>query len=187
MDARRIIFFLAFLAVSPALRAQPDEAAILKVILARYYQNEKTIVPGRLQLLSFYCKKAPNNEEMLEVIHDNPELKKFSREIKKQIGPQADEDWSGAYNEIFNGQNQYLKSKVNGCMDLESYQKYSTRLDLHNQRLLIVSKPIFFGGAKALVKITFYRNIEHNNGSVLLMQKTAGAWEIVRDLNSWST
>jgi hypothetical protein len=72
-------------------------------------------------------------------------------------------------------------------MDLESYQKYSTRLDLHNQRLLIVSKPIFFGGAKALVKITFYRNIEHNNGSVLLMQKTAGAWEIVRDLNSWST
>jgi len=187
MDVRRIIFLLPLFMAARTAHAQGDESAILKVILSRYYQNEKIIVPGRLQLLSFYCKKAPNNEEMLEVIHDNAELKKFSAEIKKQINPQLNEDWLQAFAEIFNGQNQYLKSKVNDCMDMEAYQKYSTRLDLHNQRLLIVSKPIFFGSGNALVKITFYRNIEHNSGSVLLMQKTAGAWEIVRELNPWST
>ncbi len=62
------------------------------------------------------------------------------------------------------------------------------KLNLNNQRLMIISKPLYYSKSNiALVKVTFYRNIEHNNGSILLLEKTNGNWVITAYLNSWST
>jgi len=141
-----------------------------------------------LQLLSFYCKKAPNNEEVLEVISKSDLLKKNADEIKKQINIMLDEDWSAAYNILFNNQNQYLKSKVNACLSFDEYKIVSDRENQNNQRLMIVSKPIYFANNNfALVKIAFYRNIEHNSGSFLLFEKVNGVWIIKESLNEWAT
>jgi hypothetical protein len=174
---------------SNAIFAQEnDNAAILKTIFTKYYANEKIIVKGRLQLLSFYCKKAPNNEEVLEVISKNDLLKENAAEIKKQILNVADEDWSEAYNILFNNQNQYLKKKVNNCLSFEEFKAVSEKYGENNQRLLIVSKPIFFSKNNfALVKVAFYRSIEHNSGSFLLMEKVNDSWTIKDYLNVWST
>jgi hypothetical protein len=177
------------LLVSPTAFAQEtDNAALLKVIFTKYYKNEKVIAKGRLQLLSFYCKKAPNNEEVLEVISKSDLLKKNADEIKKQIIVALDEDWSAACAILFNNQNQYLKSKVNACLSFEEYKIVSDRENQNNQRLMIVSKPIYFANNNfALVKIAFYRNIEHNNGSFLLFEKVNGIWIIKETLNEWAT
>ena len=180
---------LAFLLISPIAFAQEtDNASILKIIFTKYYKNEKVIAKGRLQLLSFYCKKAPNNEEVIEVISKNELLKKNAAEIKKQIDITVNEDWSAAYNILFDNQNQYLKSKVNACMSFEEYKVASDRLNQNNQRLMIVSKPIYFAKNNyALVKVAFYRNIEHNSGSYLLLEKVNGEWTILQYLNEWAT
>ena len=163
-----------------------ENASILKLILAKYYQNEKVIKPGRLQLLSFYCNQAPNNEEVIEVINGNAMLKQNAAEIRKQIVPTA-KDWSAEYNTLFASENQYLKSKVNECMSLEEFQEYAKKLNLNNQRLLIIGVPIYFAKTNALVKVTFYRNIEHNSGYYFLMNKENGLWVIKETLNAWST
>jgi hypothetical protein len=183
------ILFLLSLLVSPiALAQETDNAALLKVIFTKYYKNEKVIAKNRLQLLSFYCKKAPNNEEVLEVISKSDLLKKNADEIKKQINIMLDEDWSAAYNILFDNQNQYLKSKVNACLSFDEYKTVSDRENQNNQRLLIVSKPIYFANNNfALVKIAFYRNIEHNSGSFLLFEKVNGVWIIKESLNEWAT
>lgn len=55
---------------------ETDNAHLLKVIFTKYYKNEKAIAKGRLQLLRFYCQKAPNNPEVLEVISKSDLLKK---------------------------------------------------------------------------------------------------------------
>ncbi|UPT71319.1 MAG: hypothetical protein M0D53_02640 [Flavobacterium sp. JAD_PAG50586_2] len=180
---------LAFLLISPVAFAQDaDNAAILKIIFSKYYKNEKVIAKGRLQLLSFYCKKAPNNEEVLEVISKNELLKKNAAEIKKQIVITIDEDWSAAYNILFDNQNQYLKSKVNACLSFEEYKVVSDRYGENNQRLMIVNKPIYFANDNfALVKIAFYRNIEHNSGSFMLLEKINGVWTVKEYLNEWAT
>ncbi|MCF6130258.1 hypothetical protein L1S35_11285 [Flavobacterium sp. AS60] len=180
---------LAFLLISPvALAQETDNAAILKIIFSKYYKEEKVIAKGRLQLLSFYCKKAPNNEEVLEVISKSDFLKKNAAEIKKQIIIGIDEDWSAAYNILFDNQNQYLKSKVNNCLSLEEFQSAYAQHGENNQRLMIISKPIYFGGGNnALVKVAFYRSIEHNNGSYLLLEKVNGIWTIKDYLNKWAT
>lgn len=183
------ILFLLSLLVSPiALAQETDNAALLKVIFTKYYKNEKVIAKNRLQLLSFYCKKAPNNEEVLEVISKSDLLKKNADEIKKQINIMLDEDWSAAYNILFDNQNQYLKSKVNACLSFDEYKTVSDRENQNNQRLMIVSKPIYFANNNfALVKIAFYRNIEHNSGSFLLFEKVNGVWIIKESLNEWAT
>ncbi len=180
---------LVFLLISPvALAQETDNAAILKIIFSKYYKEEKVIAKGRLQLLSFYCKKAPNNEEVLEVISKSDFLKKNAAEIKKQIIIGIDEDWSAAYNLLFDNQNQYLKSKVNACLSFEEYKVVSDRYGENNQRLMIISKPIYFGGGNnALVKVAFYRSIEHNSGSYLLLEKVNGIWTIKDYLNKWAT
>jgi hypothetical protein len=180
---------LVFLLISPvALAQETDNAAILKLIFSKYYKDEKVIAKGRLQLLSFYCKKAPNNEEVLEVISKSDFLKKNADEIKKQIIIGIDEDWSAAYNLLFDNQNQYLKSKVNACLSFEEYKVVSDRYGENNQRLMIISKPIYFGGGNnALVKVAFYRSIEHNSGSYLLLEKVNGIWTIKDYLNKWAT
>ena len=171
-----------------AFAQENDNAAILKVIFTKYYANEKVIAKERLQLLSFYCKKAPNNEEVLEVITKNDLLKKNAVEIKSQIVKNIEEDWAAAYNILFDNQNQYLKRKVNNCLSFEEYQKVSERYGENNQRLMIVSKPIYFSGNNfALVKVAFYRSIEHNSGSYLFFEKENGLWTIKEYINAWST
>jgi hypothetical protein len=90
-------------------------------------------------------------------------------------------------NIIFTNQNQYLKSKVNNCLSLEEYQKIAIKAEENNQRLMIVSKPIFFAEKFCLVKVAFYRNIEHNNGCFLLLEKTTTGWNIKDLLNEWAT
>lgn len=163
------------------------EAALLKVILSKYYKNEKVIVKNRLQFLSLYCNKAPNNEEVNEVIQNNAFLKKHAPTIKKQIDITLNEDWSKELQTIFATENAYLKSKVNNCLSHEEFQKVSKRFNDNNQRLMIVSKPIFFGDKNALVKVVFYRNIEHNNGGYLLFENINGVWTIKEILNEWAT
>lgn len=182
-------FLFVFLLLSNAVLAQEsDNAAILKSIFTKYYANEKVIAKGRLQLLSFYCKKAPNNEEVLEVISKNDFLKKNADEIKKQIISNIDEDWSAAYNLLFNNQNQYLKKKVNNCLSFEEYKSVSEKYGENNQRLMIVSKPIYFSkNTFALVKVAFYRSIEHNSSSYLLLEKVNDIWTIKEYLHAWST
>lgn len=171
-----------------AFGQEADNAAILKTIFTKYYQNEKVIAKGRLQLLSFYCQKAPNNEEVLEVISKSELLKKNAAEIKKQINTTLNEDWSKEFNIMFTNQNQYLKSKVNNCLSFEEFQTVTEKYGENNQRLLIINKPILFTNSTfALVKVTFYRNIEHNSGSFLLMEKINGVWTIKEYLNEWAT
>lgn len=178
-----VIFFIFNFAYS-----QPNQdAAILKVLLTKYYKTEKVIVKNRLQFLSLYCNKAPNNEETFEVISKSDLLKKNASIIKQQVANKLDEDWSKEIAVIFNNQNQYLKSKVNNCLSLEEYQKVSKRYNDNNQRLMIVSKPMYFEKKYCLVKVAFYRNIEHNNGSFLLLENVNGNWIINEYLNEWST
>lgn len=182
------IFVVLFLISSAAFSQEKDNADLMKIIFTKYYKEEKVIAKGRLQLLSFYCKKAPNNEEVLEVISKSDLLKKNSDEIKKQIVIGIDEDWSTAYNMLFDNQNQYLKSKVNNCLSLEEFQVAYANHGENNQRLMIISKPIYFGnGYNALVKVAFYRSIEHNSGSYLLLEKANGIWTIKEYLNQWAT
>jgi len=164
-----------------------QDAAILKILLSKYYQNEKVIVKNRMQYLNFYCQKAPNNEETFEVIHKNELLKKNSAEIKKQVNTVVTEDWAKEMGVIFNNQNQYLKSKVNNCLSLEEYQKISIKANENNQRLMIVSKPMYFGVKYCLVKVAFYRSIEHNNGCFLLLENINSTWIIKELLNEWAT
>jgi hypothetical protein len=180
---------MVFLLASPtALAQETDNAALLKIIFTKYYKNEKVIAKGRLQLLSFYCKKAPNNEEVLEVISKSDLLKKNADEIKKQINITLDEDWTIAYNILFDNQNQYLKSKVNACLSFEEYKTVSERYGENNQRLMIVNKPIYFANNNyVLVKIAFYRNIEHNSGCFWLLEKVNGVWTLKEILNEWAT
>jgi hypothetical protein len=181
-----LIFFLLLSKV--AFAQESDNAVLLKTIFTKYYANEKVIAKGRLQLLSFYCKKAPNNEEVLEVISKSDLLKKNADEIKKQIINSIDEDWSAAYDIVFNNQNQYLKKKVNSCLSFEDYKKVSDQYGENNQRLIIISKPIYFSKNNfALVKVAFYRSIEHNSGSYLLFEKVNDIWTIKEYLNVWST
>lgn len=189
MNLSAKLFFLFVLLHPTAIFSQEsDNASILKTIFTKYYANEKVIVKGRLQLLSFYCKKAPNNEEVLEVISKHDILKENAAEIKNQIVKNIDEDWSVAYNLLFDNQNQYLKKKVNKCLTFEEYQTESAKYGENNQRLMIVNKPIYFSNNNfALVKVAFYRNIEHNSGSFLLMQKVNDAWTVLEYLNAWST
>jgi hypothetical protein len=178
---------LFFINTVSVLSQEMENAAILKVIFTKYYKTEKVIVKGRLQLLSFYCNKAPNNEEVLEVISGNELLKKNTAEIKKQI-VFVNENWSEAYNILFDNQNQYLKSKVNACVTLEEFQEISKQYGENNQRLLIVNKPIYFlKNQFALVKVAFYRNIEHNSGRFLLLEKVNEQWIIKEYLNEWAT
>jgi hypothetical protein len=182
---KKCIVFLLFFQFGYSQEYKDNE--ILKILLSKYYANEKVIVKNRLQLLNFYCQKAPNNEETLEVISKSPLLKKHAAEIKKQINNKLIEDWSNEFNILFTNQNQYLKSKVNNCVSFEEFQALSKKYGENNQRLFIISKPIYFAQKYCLVKVTFYRNIEHNNGSFFLFEKTNNVWILKETLNQWAT
>lgn len=162
---------------------------ILKTILENYYKNEKPVYKGRSQLLYLYCNQPKNNEELIEAVKGKKLPKDFLSEIQIKINDNGPEkDWSNELEQIFTSDKNQLKSKVNSCLSLEKYQEISKRLNLNNQRLMIVNKPIYYSkGTIALVKVVFFRNIEHNSGTVLLMEKVNETWTIKEYLNSWST
>jgi hypothetical protein len=180
-----ILAFYCFVTIGYSQENQDKD--LLKFLLTKYYQNEKVIVKNRLQFLSFYCNKAPNNEETLEVINKSGLLKQNAAEIKKQINIHLNEDWSAELNSIFDNQNQYLKRKVNNCVTYDEFHKISKRFNDNNQRLMIVSKPIYFAKKYGLVKVTFYRNIEHNYGCYFLFENANNTWTIKEILNEWET
>ncbi|MFM2214028.1 MAG: hypothetical protein RL427_1291 [Bacteroidota bacterium] len=183
-----LVLALFLMATAGAFAQDQEDAALLKVIFTKYYKEEKVIAKGRLQLLSFYCKKAPNNEEVMAVLAESDYLKKHAETIKAQIDITANEDWMAAYQLLFTGQNQYLKSKVNQCVSMEEFKVSYAQHGENNQRLMIISKPIYFAnGHSALVKVAFYRTIEHNNSSYLLFEKVNGVWTIKEYLYEWAT
>jgi hypothetical protein len=188
MRTLSLLLALFLVATAPVFSQEKDNVDLLKIIFTKYYKEEKVIAKGRLQLLRFYCKKAPNNEEVLAVIASSDYLKKNANEIKSQIDNTVDEDWSSAYTTLFTGQNQYLKSKVNDCQSLEEFRVDYAKHGENNQRLMIVSKPIYFANQNsALVKVAFYRSIEHNNSSYLLFEKINGKWTLKDYLYEWAT
>lgn len=168
---------------------EEQNAAVLKTILAKYYQTEKPVYKGRSQLLYLYCNQANNNEELFEAVKDRKLPSDFLKEIEVKVkNDVADKDWSKELDFIYTTDKSSLKIKINTCVSLEQYQEISKRLNLNNQRLFIISKPIYYTKSNiALVKVVFYRNIDHNNGSILLMEKVNDVWVIKEYLNSWST
>lgn len=182
------LFLVPFL-VSQIAFAQDADAAILKPIVAKYYKTEKPVYKGRSQLLYFYCEKPNNNEEIFETVNAMGLPKEEVRAIRNAVNTDTNpETWTAALDEIYASDKTNLKIKINNCLSVPEYHEKRKILNLNNQRLMIVSKPVFFSNnTKALVKVVFYRSIEHNNGSVLLMEKSNDAWIIKESLNAWST
>ena len=167
---------------------QNNDTAVLQTILQRYYKTEKPVYKGRSQLLYLYCNRANNNEEILEAIQNRKLSDDFLNDIRKKINSDLEEqNWLGELQSIYENE-PTLKQKINDCKSLEQYQEISKRLNLNNQRFMIISKPLYDPkNNTALVKVTFYRNIEHNSGAILLLEKTASGWEIKEYLSPWST
>ncbi|MFN8326281.1 hypothetical protein [Flavobacterium sp.] len=182
-----LIFAFTFFNAFSLFSQTADNTAILKLFLAKYYSSEKVIVKNRLQLLSLYCNKAPNTEELLEVISKNELLKKNSSYIKSQINPSVNENWNEEISQLFNNQNQYLKSKVQNCLSLEEFQESTKKYGENNQRLMIINKPIYFENNYCLIKVAIYRNIEHNSGTFFLLKKINSIWHIEEIVYSWET
>jgi hypothetical protein len=179
-----IVFFCQF-----CFAQENQNSLVLQTILETYFKNEKPVYKGRSQLLYLYCNQANNNEELIEAIKDKKLPQEFINEIRTKINTDiADRDWSNELNYIYNLEKNTLKTKINTCVTLEKYQEISKRLNLNNQRLMIISKPFYFSKKNiALVKVVFFRNIEHNSGSILLLEKINENWIIKEYLNSWST
>jgi hypothetical protein len=169
--------------------AQNSDTPLIKTILANFYKTEKPVYKGRNQLLFFYCEKVNNNEEIFETVNQLKLSQAESRSIKSQVSTDiAAESWSAELDAITAADKSSLKMKINACLSLDEYHAKQQKFNLNNQRLMIVSKPVFYAnGSRALVKVVFYRSIEHNNGSVLLMEKSADGWIIKEQLNPWST
>lgn len=190
MKTKTLLFMLFFtLGFLPVCLAQHnDDALVLGTVLHRYYKTEKSVYKGRSQLLYLYCDRANNNEELVEAIQGTQLPADFKKEIRRKITDLTAMNWLSALDEVYALDQTNLKQKITQCLTLEKYHEVSKRLNLNNQRLMIISKPLYYSKSNiALVKVTFYRNIEHNNGSVLLLEKTNGNWVIKDYLNSWST
>ena len=172
-----------------SLAQNSNDALVLKTVLNRYYKTEKPVYKGRSQLLYLYCNRANNNEEMLEALQNTKLPADFRKEIRSKISSDlSDQNWTTALSHIFETDENKLQQKIGECLSLEQYQEVSKRLNLNNQRLMIVSKPLYHSKSNiALVKVVFYRNIEHNNGAILLLEKVNNNWTIKDYLNPWST
>lgn len=169
--------------------AQSQDEAVFKTIVSRYYKTEKPVVKNRSQLLYLYCERAPNNEELIEAIQLEPSLPQtLKTAVKQSIGKPVNGNWNAALEALPEADPSKLKQKIAGCYGLEQYQTLSKRLNLNNQRLMILNQPIYDIEQKyALVKVAFYRNIEHNSASVLFLERTEHGWIIKKYLNPWST
>jgi hypothetical protein len=181
--------FIVLLFCQFSFAQENQNALILKTILQRYYQNEKPVYKGRSQLLYLYCSQANNNEEIFEAIKDRKLPNDFLKEMRSNVKTDlADRDWSKELEIIFEADKTSLKGKVSACLDLDKYHEVSKRLNLNNQRLMIISKPLYYSKSNiALVKVVFYRSIEHNKGAILLLEKVDGNWTIKEYLNPWET
>lgn len=168
---------------------ESENTAVFKTILTNYYKTEKPVYKGRSQLLYLFCNQANNNEELFEAIKDRKLPADFLAEVRVKVtNDLAEKDWSSELNTIFETDKSNLKIKINACLSLDKYHEISKRLNLNNQRLMIISKPLYYSKSKiALVKVVFYRNIEHNNGAVLMLEKVNEDWVIKEYLNPWST
>ena len=182
-----ILLLINFVCFQNGFSQENDNAKILKVILSKYYATEKVIVKDRLQFLNFYCNKAPNNEEIFEAIAKNDFLKKHEIEIKKQIKDNSEQNWQKEYNLLFEKEHQYLKSKVRDCISLEEFQKIANKNNVNYHRLLIVGKPIYLEKNFCLIKVAFYRTIEHNSSRFFLFENINGEWQIKETINEWET
>jgi hypothetical protein len=183
-------FLMLLLLASSLLQAQNNNnGKVFKAILERYYKTEKPVYKGRSQLLYLYCNQANNNEEIFEAIRERKLPDDFLKEMRKtMLTDLADKDWSAELQYVYEKDKTNLKQKISECLTLEKYHEVSRRLNLNNQRLMIVSKPLYYSkGNIALVKVVFYRNIEHNNGAILLLEKSGDDWQIKEYLNQWST
>lgn len=190
MKTKTLLFILFFACGwAPISFAQNSEdVAVLHTVLQRYYKTEKPVYKGRSQLLYLYCNRANNNEELVEAIQSTKLPADFKTEIRRKITDTRDQDWATELAEIYKTDQSKLAQKISECLSLEKYHEVSKRLNLNNQRLMIISKPLYYSKSNiALVKVTFYRNIEHNNGSVLLLEKVDGQWIIKDYLNTWAT
>lgn len=190
MKTKTLLFFFIFVLgfVSLSRSQSQEDAAVLGTVLHRYYKTEKPVYKGRSQLLYLYCNRANNNEELVEAIQSTKLPQDFKVEIRQKITDTRDQNWEAELAEIYKTDQTKLAQKISECLSLEKYHEVSKRLNLNNQRLMIISKPLYYSKANiALVKVTFYRNIEHNNGSVLLLEKVDGKWTIKDYLNTWAT
>ena len=182
----KLLFCLLF-CFQIAHAQENSNAALLKIILSKYYTNEKVIVKDRLQTLFLFCQKSNNNEEVFETITKSEILKNNATEIRHQVQDKLEENWAKEYDVIFATENKYLKSKVNNCSTLEDFQKLASTNNLNYYRLLIVGKPMYFAKKYCLIKVAIYRTIEHNSSRFLLFENINGKWEIKETLNEWET
>lgn len=162
---------------------------MFKTVLNYYYKNEKPVYKGRAQLLYLYCNQAKPNEELLEALKTAKLPADFRQEIKQKItNPGPTKDWSYEFKQLPDKDPSLLKKKINRCVSLAKFQEIRNRLQMNNQRLLILTEPLFYSKQNTvLVKVVFYRTIEHNNGAILVLEKTDGNWYISQLLNEWST
>ena len=185
----RFLYCLALmLLITFSARAQDSDADILKVIVEHFYKNEKPVYKNRSQLTYFYCEKPNNNEEIFETVRKIKLSPKETQSIRKQVNAATQTgSWQQELETIFVDDKSQLSTKINSCLTLEQYNE-TRNPKLNNQKLMIVSKPIFYQNqTHALVKVVFYRNIEHNNGSVVHLEKIANKWVVKEFLSEWAT
>ncbi|RZJ67093.1 MAG: hypothetical protein EOO50_07465 [Flavobacterium sp.] len=189
MSFRSFVIALFLIASSVLPAQETDATGILRTILKNYYKTEKPVYKGRQQLLFFFCDKANNNEEIFEAVQNlklpQATVKQIRNTVLTDLSPAS---WQQELEAIYKDDQTKLQMKINDCLLVEQYQERRAKLNLNNQRLMIVSKPVLYdNNSKALVKVTFYRTIEHNNGAVVRMEKINGVWTIKEFLNEWAT
>lgn len=185
----KVLPLLAFLLViNTSANAQKYDSEILEIVLRHYYKNEKPVYKNRSQLTYFYCDKPNNNEELFETVRTLKLNAKETEIIRKQVETNIKPaTWQADLDHIFTTDESQLSIKINKCLSLEEYNE-TRNPRVNNQRLMIVSKPIFYQNqTHALIKVVFYRSIEHNNGSVVHLQKVANKWVIKEFLSEWAT
>lgn len=183
---QRLLFFFIFILFASGANAQND-SEILKIILSEYYKTEKVVVKDRTQFLFLYCEKPNNNEQIFETLNDMNLPKSTIAKLKKEaLTDTKPETWQTNLDELYSSGKFSIKNKVNSCFSLDEYQIEYKKRNVNNQRLMIISKPLYYGN-HAIVKVVFYRTIEHNNGSVLHLEKINNKWVISESLNPWST
>lgn len=183
-----LVFWLLLAGIAWSQNTVQDNAALLKIVLTKYYANEKPIVKDRLQLLFFYKEKANNTIEISEGCKNHPVLKNYVSEIKKQIqAPRPLDNWDKEFELLFTNQHQYLQKKVQAPVSLAEFQSKTATNGENNQRMMIVNQPIYLPNNYCLIKVGFYRSIEHNSGSFILFQKINGQWQWVEEFNRWET
>jgi hypothetical protein len=181
-----ICVLLLMLGLGTSRASEDDE--LLLLILSHYYKNEKTVVKGRNQHLFTFCEKPNNNEEIFETINalklPAKEVKAIKGQVALDVTPAT---WTTSL-ALAAQDHPNLYKKINDCLLLDQFLEKQKKSAVYNQRLMIASKPVYYNNQnRALVKVVFYRSIEHNSGSILHFEKTDKGWVIKEFLNSWST